>query len=91
MSDFIHYDLGQQTAGAIVVVELDARANVQLVDGTNFQNYRSARQYRFVGGQALRSPVRLEVPHSGHWHVVIDLGGASGSIRSAVQVFANAA
>jgi hypothetical protein len=91
MSDFIDYDLGHQAGGNVVEVELDTRANVQLVDSSNFQKYRRGGQYRYYGGQALRSPIRLEVPYAGHWHVVIDLGGGSGDVRSSVQVYPRAA
>lgn len=33
-----------------------------------------------------RSPFRIPIPHSGHWYVVIDLGGYSGTVRSSVRV-----
>lgn len=29
---------------------------------------------------------RLPIPNAGYWHVVIDLGGHSGSVESRVQV-----
>lgn len=86
MSDYVKYDLGQQHAGAVAVVTVDTRANVMLMDSANLQRYRSGGRFNYVGGQALRSPVRLSVPNSGHWHVILDLGGARGSIRSSVTV-----
>ncbi len=61
-------------------------ANVRLLDSSNFQSFRSARRNRYIGGHATRSPVRLQVPHSGHWYVTVDLGGHSGSVRSGVRV-----
>jgi len=91
MSGFVHYDLDWQPAGAVVEVTLRERANVRLVDSANFRAYRSGRSFRAIGGRALRSPLRLEVPHGDHWHVVIDLGGAAGRIHSDVRVFAGAA
>lgn len=33
-----------------------------------------------------RSPAKIPIPHSGHWYVVIDLGGYSGTVRSSVRV-----
>lgn len=57
-----------------------------LPDASNFRNYRQGRAYRYVGGQPLRSPLRLEIPHTGHWHVAIDLAGAAGQIHSNVRV-----
>ena len=82
-----HYDLGYRSSGEIVEVTLSgSAANVQLMDGSNFSSYKAGRQYRFHGGHATRSPVRLPIPHSGHWHVAIDLGGHRGTVRSAVNV-----
>lgn len=85
MADFIHYEMSAGPADTIEV-EVDRRANVLLMDRSNFSAYRQRRSYRYFGGQALRSPVRLTPPHTGNWHVVIDLGGAAGNIRSACRV-----
>ncbi len=65
----------------MVEIEVDTAANVFLVDSSNFSAYRNGRQYRYYGGQARRSPVRLAVPRTGHWYLVLDLGGYPGSIR----------
>lgn len=84
---FQHYDLGHRQAGEIVQITLSGTAaNVQLMDSSNFSNYRAGRRYRYTGGHATRSPVRLQIPRSGHWHVAIDLGGYAGTLRSPVNV-----
>jgi len=84
---FQHYDIGYRKAGETVEVILsDTAANVQLMDSSSFQNYRSGRQYRYQDGYAKRSPVHLTIPNSGHWHVAIDLGGYTGTVRSSVNV-----
>lgn len=83
---FLHSDLGNLNDNQVVQVTLDRAANVLLMDSTNFSSYRQGGSFRYFGGQAVRSPVRLPVPHSGHWHVAIDLGGGGGSIRSDVRV-----
>lgn len=80
-ADFIYYDLSQQQRGAVVEIELSTAANVFLVDSTNFSTYKRGGRYRYYGGQARRSPVRLGVPRSGHWYLVLDLGGYPGTIR----------
>ncbi len=88
---FQHYDLGHLERGQIVQVTMSGKAaNVRLMDSSNFSSYRSGRQHRYYGGHATRSPVRIPVPHSGHWHVTIDLGGYGGTIRSAVNVLPGA-
>jgi hypothetical protein len=88
--NFMDYDLGRLNAGAVVEVTLDSRAFVRLLDEPNFQSYRSGGRYQFLGGEALRSPVPLEAPHSGHWHVVVDFNGGPGQVRSSVNVLSAA-
>jgi Domain of unknown function (DUF1883) len=84
--DFLHQEFDLQ-AGDIVEVSLDAPANVMLLDPTNFSNYQEGLSYRYHGGHAETSPVRLLPPRSGSWHVVVNLGGYPGSVRAVVRVF----
>ncbi len=87
MSEFTYYDLGHLKKGSVVVVTLRGNAaNVQLLDSSAYSSYKSGRQYRYVGGLAKSSPVRLAVPHDGRWFVTVDLIGLRGSVRSGVQV-----
>lgn len=84
---YTHYDLGSLTQGAVVTVDLEGtEANVQLLDGANLANFRRNAPHRYFGGHYTRSPARLVVPSTGHWHVVVDLGGYPGTVRSAVTV-----
>ncbi len=88
---FIHHDLGLRSRGEIVEVKLSgSAANVRLMDPSNFSSYRAGRQHSYYGGLATRSPVRLVVPHSGHWHVTVDLGGLGGSVRSSARILPGA-
>jgi hypothetical protein len=84
-TDFLHKELGLQ-AGDIVEVTLNSQANVMLLDPQNFSNYKHGLSYRYYGGHAEQTPVRLSPPHSGTWHVVVNLGGYPGSVRAGVQV-----
>lgn len=87
MSKFQYYDLGYQERGKTVEVVLRGNAaNVRLLDTANFQAFKQGRSHRYVGGLARRSPVRLGIPHSGHWYVVIDLGGLAGRVSTGVRV-----
>jgi hypothetical protein len=86
-AQFQHYDLGQVVRGSTVVITLSGNsANVRLLDSANFNSYRQGRQHRYHGGQAKQSPVRIGVPSSGHWHVVVDLMGLGGTVRSSARV-----
>lgn len=88
---FTSYDLGYRSGGEIVEVTLSGtEANVRLMDSSNFQSFRAGRQHKYIGGHTKQSPVRLQIPHSGSWHVTIDLGGYGGTIRSSVRVLPGA-
>lgn len=84
--NFLHKDLGHLVNGSVVVVTVDKAANVKLLDDPNFQAYRSGARHKYLGGKALRSSVRIPVPTSGRWHVTLDFGGRSGSLRHSISV-----
>lgn len=88
---FSYYDLKNRSSGEIVEVTLSGNAaNVFLVDSSNFQAYRSGRRFRYFGGHATRSPIRLAIPHSGNWYLVIDLGGYKGTVRHSMRILPGA-
>lgn len=88
--NFIHHDLGIVERGRIVEISLSGNAaNVQLLDSTNFNNYKNGRRYSYIGGLAKRSPVRLQIPRSGHWHVAVDLRGLKGNVKSSARILPN--
>lgn len=92
MADFIDSDLGFRQAGDVVEITLSgSAANVRLLDGSNFQAYRNGRQHRYIGGLAKQSPVRLQIPNSGHWHVVVDMQGLQGTTRASFRVIPGSA
>lgn len=70
----------------MVEITLSSGANVRLMDSSNFSNYRNGRQNRYYGGLAKQSPIRLTIPNSGYWHVVVDMQGLRGSTRASVRV-----
>lgn len=85
--NFTHYDLGYYSGGETVVVTLSgSAANVRLMDSSDFNSYKSGRSHRYIGGLAEKSPVRLRIPHSGNWHVTIDMQGLRGTTRTSVRV-----
>jgi hypothetical protein len=84
--DFLHNDLGSLSGNEVVEVTLETAANVKLMDSSNFSSYQNGGPHRYYGGLATRSRLRLTVPHPGHWHLAIDLGGYAGNIRAGVRV-----
>ncbi len=88
---FVHHDLGQRKAGEFVEITLKGNtANVRLLDSSNFSSYRNGRRHRYTGGLARGSPVRLQIPRSGQWHVVVDMQGLRGSVRSSARILPSA-
>lgn len=83
--NFLKYDLGNCQRGEIVEVTLSQGANVRLLTSAEFSNYKNGRRHRFIGGLAKRSPVRLQITHSGHWCVVVDMQGLRGSTSASVR------
>ena len=82
---FIDYpfDLGSDDA---VEVWLDKQANVRMLDEFNFQLFCRRQEHIWYGGWATASPVLLQPPNAGHWHVVIDLGGYAGTVSALAYV-----
>lgn len=84
---FHYYNLGYVKGGEIVQVNLHGTvANVRLMDGINFNNFKKEKKHVFFGGYGLKSPVRLQIPETGYWYLVVDLGGRSGILKSTVTV-----
>lgn len=82
---FLHYEFDLQP-GDVLEVTLDHRANVRLLDGENFTRYQRGEDHRYYGGHVKESPVMIPAPRSGHWHLVIDLGGYAGSVSASARV-----
>lgn len=82
---FLHYDL-QLSSDDIVEVTLDKQANVRLLDDANYSRYKKLEKHSYYGGLVKTSPMRLRSPHAGHWHLVVDLGGYSGTVKASVKI-----
>jgi hypothetical protein len=70
----------------LVEVSLDRQANVMLLDPANYELYTRREKFRYHGGLAEYSPMRLVPPHEGKWHVVVDLGGSAGTVQAGIRV-----
>ncbi len=88
---YSHYDLKEQRAGTVIEITLSAVANVRLMNSSNFQRFTETLKHQFLGGVAKKSPIRLTIPESGHWHLVVDMEGHNGLAESSVKIVDNAA
>lgn len=55
------------------------------MSSSDFSNYKNGRRHSYIGGLARKSPVRLQVPNSGHWYVAVDMQGLRGTTRASVR------
>lgn len=83
--NFIHQVLDVRPA-EVVEVTLDGPANVQLLDDVNYDRYRAGREYHYHVGYATAPTYLIRPPRPGRWHLVIDLGGFAGRVRSWVRL-----
>lgn len=83
---FIHSEVTTEAGDAILVTLNGNEANVMVMDDSNFRSYRSGGRFTYFGGHYKRSPAIVRPPLSGHWNVVVDLGGLSGKVQAAVRV-----
>lgn len=83
--NFLQFDLRHRKRGEIVEITLTNGANVRLMTSSEFSNYKNGRRHNFIGGLAKRSPIRLQIPSSGHWYVAVDMQGLRGTTRASVR------
>ena len=62
--------------------------NVRLMTAANFQRFTEQLDFKYVGGVAKKSPLRIAVPENGHWHLVVDMEGHHGLAESSVKLVA---
>ncbi len=83
--NFLHWEVNAGP-GDTILVTLDKPANVVLLDDSNFASFKRRGSYRYSGGYANRTPVRLIPPRPARWHVVVHLGGYAGTVWANVSV-----
>lgn len=83
---FTHFDLKQLKAGTTIEVTLNAVNNVRLLNGANWQRFNERLDFKYVGGVAKKSPIRLVIPEDGHWHLLVDAEGHHGLADASVKM-----
>jgi hypothetical protein len=84
--EHLYSDLKTLKKGSTVRVALANRANVRLMTSSEYSKFKRGQRHRYCSGHATRSPVSITVPSTGHWILVLDLGGLRGTIRYSVSV-----
>lgn len=58
-----------------VKVKLEHAADVFLVDSSNFQKYKSGKQFKYYGGHYTTTPVNITVSGAGRWYLIVNGSG----------------
>jgi hypothetical protein len=85
MADHLHKAFNLNV-GDVVEVNSDTQANVMLLSDADYASYKARRSYRAYGHFFTHFPARLSPPHSGHWHVVLDLAGGKATVKHSIGV-----
>jgi hypothetical protein len=83
--DLLHYPINT-SVGATILVTLDQKARVRLLDALNYHRYRRGEQHDCYSELAQAFSLRLQVPRTGCWHVIIDSGRPAKRVHASVQV-----
>lgn len=84
--NYIELPLQYQASGSVAEVSLTGvESDVFLVDSTNLSAFKRSTQFSYHGGHYKSSPVRLRVPSSGTWTVIV-IPGLGGTVRATVRV-----
>jgi hypothetical protein len=83
---FTHYDLKEVRVGAVIEVSLNAVNNVRLMTSGNYQRFTEMLDFKYLGGVAKKSPIRVTIPETSHWHLVVDCEGHHALAESAVKM-----
>jgi Domain of unknown function (DUF1883) len=71
--------------GDVAVVDCDHQCNVLLMDDSNFSSFRRGGRHTYYGGFYERLPAQIPAPSSGHWNVVLHLGGGRATVRHSIR------
>ncbi|MCM2292969.1 DUF1883 domain-containing protein [Allorhizobium sp. BGMRC 0089] len=85
---FTHYDLKEQRPGTILEVTLTGINNVRLMAAPQFQRFKEGLDFKYLGGVAKKSPLKIVVPEFAHWHLIVDMEGHHALAESSVKVLA---
>jgi hypothetical protein len=87
--NYIEFPLRHQASGSVAEVSLTGvESDVFLVDSTNLSTFKRGNQFSYRGGHYKFSPVRLRMPSSGVWTVIV-IPSPGGTVNASVRVLAS--
>ena len=65
------YKGGKFNKGDKLKIKITKRANIHLMNQSNFDKFRDGKRYGYYGGVAVYSPYTMTIPNDGYWYVVV--------------------
>jgi hypothetical protein len=84
--EYLHKEFDLAEGDVVEVTLAGNAANVLLLDPNNFQHYLEGKPCTYYGGYVRTTPFRIQAPHAGRWHLVIDLGGGAGRVQASSRI-----
>lgn len=86
--NYSHYEV-HLSMWDVVVIKLDGKAYVMLMDNLNFTNFINDQPHRYYGGFTETSPYRIPAPNTGSWNLVIKPEGNIHQLKHSIQIIRN--
>lgn len=85
--NFLRAEILIASAGQAVDVTLSrGGANVMLMTDANYEQYSRGFPFEYHGGNVPGVHTLIPVPFPGKWNVVVDMGGAPGTVAASYAV-----
>jgi hypothetical protein len=83
--NYLHYKFKAHPNNEIKV-NISHKANVFLLDTTNYYKYRLGRSYQPTAEYKDITSLHVKVPHKSNWHILIEHSDYKGPIKALVDV-----
>jgi curved DNA-binding protein CbpA len=85
VTEYLHYSF-YASHGDSVHVEINQATHVYLVNQIHYYYFQEGQEFEHSGGFMTRSPVQLEIPYPGVWHVLVGRQEYPGGFQARVQL-----
>lgn len=77
--------------GQSVLVHFDQPTRVLLLTDREYKNYKNCKTFRYRGGELEDSPATFDIPETGKWHIIVELGSYyhPKSITASVEILSS--
>jgi len=85
VTEYLHYSI-YASHGDSVQVEINQPTNVYLVNQIHYYYFQEGQEFEHSGGFMTHSPVYLDIPYPGVWHVLVGRPDYPGGFQARVEL-----